>query len=157
MNPPSRDIQIIIVMAAVVILATAIFPSPSWYLTLVLLGVFILVSWRTRAWPDRVFYLTCSGILLVVACSAASTGEGLVVAWLLAGVIATVMGMIWSKKDIPAVLMFGSSTLAVALMIQLANHVLLPLLILGAATALVVAALAIRDYRFRKEHTGALL
>ena len=155
MRPLPPDSLITLVMAAVIILAAAVFPAPAWYLTLVLLGLFVAVYWLTRNWHDRVFYLVCSGALLVVACGTTSIWEGLAIAWMLGGIIATATGMEVSRDDIPAVLTFGACTLAVALMIQLSNHVLLPLLVLSAASAGIAAVMAIRDYRFRKLCSGA--
>jgi hypothetical protein len=155
MNPLSPDLRITLFMAAVVILVTAIHPTPSWYLTLFLLGLYVAVYWLTRTWHDRAFYLVGFGALLVVACGAASIWEGLIVAWMVGGSIAVVTGMTVSRNDIPVLLAFGSCTLAVALIISLANHVLLPLFVLCALTAGIAAILAIRDYQFRKQCSGA--
>jgi hypothetical protein len=155
MRPLSPDSWVTIVMAAIIILADVVYPTPSWYLTLVLLGLFITVYWLTVSRHDRVFYLVCSGVLLVVACGTISIWEGFIIAWTLGVIIATAAGMRVSRNDIPALLTFGSCTLAVALMIQLANHVLLPLLVLSAVIAGIAAVLAIRDYQFRKECSGA--
>ncbi|MGA2122679.1 MAG: hypothetical protein ABSG49_11680 [Methanoregula sp.] len=155
MNSLSPDRQIILFMAAVVILVTAIHPTASWYLTLFLLALYVSVYWLTRTWHDRAFYLVCFGALLVVTCGAASIWEELIVAWMVGGSSAIAMGMTVSRNDLPALLALGSCTLAVALMIYLSNHVLLPLFVLSALTAGIAAVLAIRDYQFRKQCSGA--
>ncbi len=155
MRPLSPGSRIILLMAAVIILAMAMYPTPSWYLILLLLGLFATVHRLTKTRDDRVFYLVCSGSLLVIACGTASIWEGLIVAWLAGSSIASAMGMAASRNDIMALLAFGVCTLAVALMIQLANHVLLPLLVLCAVTAGIAAVLSVRDYQLRKQCSGA--
>ena len=155
MNLSAPDFRITLLLAAVVVLVTAIYPTPAWYLTLLLLGLYIAVYRLTRSWQDRAFYLVCAGALLVIACGAAGIWEGLVVAWVVGGSIATAMGMTASRDELPALLAFGTGTLAVALLVYLSNHVLLPLFALGALAAGIAAVLAIRDYQFRKQYTGA--
>ncbi len=154
MSALAPDRVILVLMAAVVILSTLIRPGPAGYLAILLVVVFAITYRLTRTWPDRVFYLVCSGILLVAISGAASVWEGLVLAWMAAGVIATVMEIHVSAQDLPALLVAGSVTLAITLMIELANHVLLPLAILCGITGCVLAVMAIRDYRFRKQYSG---
>ncbi len=155
MRSLSPDSWITIAMAAVIVLAAAVYPTPSWYLAILFLGLFVTVYRLTGNWHDRVFYLVCSGVLLVVACGTTNIWEGLIIAWMLCGIIAASTGMRLSRDDLPAILIFGACTLAVALMVQLANHVLLPLLVLSAVVAGIAAVMAIRDYQFRKECSGA--
>jgi len=141
-------------MAAIVILGTIIRPVMTGYLSILLVGVFTIVYWRTRSWPDRIFYLVCSGTLLVAVCAAAVVWEGLIIAWLVAGVIATVMKVTLTAKDLPALLAACSVTAIISLMIDRANHVLLPLAILCGIAASVFAVMSIRAYRFRKQYAG---
>jgi len=155
MNPVPADLWFLGFLAAAVILVTAIGPAPAWYLSIILLVVFCAVFWLTRTRHDRIFYLVCGGVLLVAACGAASIWGGLVVAWMLAGIVATALGMTGANNDIVAFLAFCSGTLLVAVMVQLANHVLLPLFILCLGTAVFLFVQTIRDYQFRKQYSGA--
>ena len=146
---------IIGLMAAAVVLSTVLRPGMAGYLALLLVGVFALTYFLTLPRPDRIFYLACSGALLVAIAAAASVWEGLLIAWMAAGVIATTMGIQVTGQDLPALLAAIASTLAIALMIGMANHVLLPLAVLSGITGCILVVLVIRDYRFRKQYSGA--
>ena len=152
MRQVSTDHALIGVMAAAAILAAVLLPPMAGYPAIILVGVFAGVPRLTRAWPDRAFCLACAGTLLVAASAAASTWEGLGMAWLVAGIIATVME--FPMRSIPALLAAFLATAAITLMIEMANHVLLPLVILACMTGLIAAVMAIRDYRFRKHYSG---
>jgi len=155
MSALAADRVILCLMAAVVILSALFRPGPAGYLPILLVVVFAITYWLTRTWPDRVFYLVCSGTVLVVISGAASVWEGLVLAWMVTGVIATVMEVRVPVHDLPALLVACSATLAITLMIELANHVLLPLAVLWGTAGSILAVMAIRDYRFRKQYSGA--
>jgi len=149
------DRVIIGMMAAVVVLITLISPAPSGYLPVLLVGIFAALYWWIRNWHDRFFYLVCSGIVLVAVCGAGSTWEGLIIAWMVAGILATVTGVTVSVHDLPAVLAGGAATILITLMIELANHALLPIAILCGMTLGFLAVIIIRDYRFQKQYSGA--
>jgi cell division protein FtsW (lipid II flippase) len=148
------DRVLLLLMAAAVIAGTILRPGPAEYLAILLVCVFAAVYRLTRNRPDRLFYLACSGALLVAVCATASTWEGLFVAWMAAGVLAASAGITVSARDLPAVLLCAGVTLVLAWMIELANHVLLPLTVIGGITAIILAVMAIRTYRLRKEYAG---
>jgi hypothetical protein len=155
MNPIPADLWFTGFLTAAVIMVTAIGPAPAWYLTIILLALFVAIFRLTWTRHDRIFYLVCAGELLVVACGAVSIWGGLVVAWMLSGIVATALGMTGSRNDIVAFLTFCFGTLLGAMMIQLANHVLFPLFILCSGTAILLAVQTIRDYQFRKQYSEA--
>lgn len=149
------DRVIIGMMAAIVVLVTVIRPAMAGYLSILLVGIFAVIYWWTRNWHDRFFYVACSGVLLVVICGAISIWEGLIIAWMVAGILATVTGVTVSVHDLPAVLAGGVATILITLMIELANHALLPIAILCGITLGFLAVIILRDYRFQKQYSGA--
>jgi len=158
MNPPERTAYgFFAVLAAGVLLLTAASPSPFWYLFPLLIALFGGVMYYTRTWQDRAFMLLCAGQPLVIACGAISLYAGLFVVWLLAGIVLSAMGMFGSGPDRRFFLYFCGATLLIAAGIGQANHVLLPLLVLGAVTVLFIAVQTIREYQFRKHYSGAFL
>lgn len=158
MNPPERRVYgFFALLAAGVLLLTAAIPSPSWYLYPVLVALIGGVMYYTRTWQDRAFMLLCAGQPLVNACGAISLYAGLFVVWMLAGIVLSAMGMFGSDSDRRSFLYFCGATLLIAAGIGQANHVLLPLLVLGAATVLFVTVQTIREYQFRKQYTGVFL
>ena len=114
------------------------------------------ILFAVPAWQGRIFYLVCSGELLVIACGALSIWAGLFVTWMLTGVVLGELMMLEGKEDFSMYLLFCCITLALAAAIQFSNHVLLPLLVLAAGTALVLFFQGIRNYQLRKEVTGAV-
>jgi Ni,Fe-hydrogenase I cytochrome b subunit len=158
MKPAERmEYGFFAVLAAGVLVLTAAAPSPSWYLFPLLIALIGGVMYYTRTWQDRAFILLCAGQPLVIACGAISLYAGLFVVWMVAGIVLSGMGMFGSEPDRRSFLYFCGATLVIAAGIGQANHVLLPLLILGAATVVFVAVQTIREYRFRKQYTGASL
>jgi hypothetical protein len=158
MKPPERTAYgFFAVLAAGVLLLTATAPSPSWYLLPLLIALTGGVMYYSRTWQDRAFILLCAGQPLVIACGALSLFAGLFVVWMLAGIVLSTMGMFGSEPDRRSFLYFCGATLVIAAGIGQANHVLLPLLILGAVTVVFAAVQTIREYRFRKQYTGAYL
>jgi hypothetical protein len=63
--------------------------------------------------------------------------------------------MLASGNDWLTYAAFCGVTLVIAAGIQASNHVLLPLIILTGIVALFAAVRILRDYRFRKQYTGA--
>jgi hypothetical protein len=115
------------------------------------------VMYSTRTWQDRAFILLCAGQPLVIACGVISLYAGLFVVWMLAGIVLSSTGMFGSAPDRRSFLYFCGATLVIAAGIGQANHVLPPLLILGAMAAIFAAVRAIREYRFRKQYSGVFL
>ena len=158
MNPPERwEYGFFAVLAAGVLLLTAANPLPSWYLSPLLIGLIGGVMYYTRTWQDRAFMLLCAGQPLVIACGAISLYAGLFVVWMGAGIVLSTTGMFGSGPDRRSFLYFCGATLLIVTGIEQANHVLLPLLILGAVTVVFAAVQTIREYRFRKQYTGVFL
>ena len=143
-------------LAVVVILEIILVPVPFWYVTLVLLALVTAVSLLARVRRRLLFPLVCSGALLIVACAAANIGGGLIVGWILAGRIAASGAGTGIREKLVPLALYCTVTLAAAALIQAANHVLLPLIVLAGTGIVFVATLAISDYRFRKAYSGAL-
>jgi hypothetical protein len=143
-------------MAAGILILSALVSSPSWYIHLMLLAVVGIILYSTTAWHDRIFYLVCAGGLLVVAAGVMNLWAGLFVVWMLAGLTCGAQGLLESRKDYYALLLFWGCTLVIAAVIQVSNHVILPLLLSGAGTGLIIGIQVIRNYQFRKQHSGAL-
>jgi hypothetical protein len=112
------------------------------------------ILFAAPAWHGRIFYLVCSGELLVIACGAISIWAGLFTAWMLTGVVLGELGLIENKDDFSVYLLFGCVTLILAAVMQVSNHVLIPLLVLAAGAGLVLFFQHIRNYQLRKKYTG---
>lgn len=141
-------------LVAVVIGVAALAPTPAGYFNLVLLVLFGIVLYVTRTWHDRAFYLVCAGEPLVIGCGAVSLWAGLFVVWMLAGIVCYAMGIPVSGSERKPFLLFGCATFFITLLLQVSNHVLIPLIILCAVTALILAAKVVRDYQLKKQYSG---
>ena len=139
------------VLAAGVIGVTAWSGSPIWYLNLILLCLFGGISYAIRSWHDRVFYLVCAGEPLIVACGAINLWAGVFVLWMVAGIVCNAIGMLDFLMGIKSFVLFCGVAAIVAILIQVSNHVLLPLLILATGTGAILAVQVIRDHQFIKQ------
>jgi len=128
--------------------------APVGYINLILLVLFGSVLYLTRTWHDRAFYLVCAGEPLVIGCGAVNIWAGLFVVWMLAGIICPAMGIPVPGSEIKAFLLFCCATFFITLIIQLSNHVLLPLIILCAGTGLILTVKSVRDYQLKKQYSG---
>jgi hypothetical protein len=142
-------------LAAGVIITTVFLASPVWYLNLILLILVFGSLILTRTWRDRGFYLVCSGIPLVVACSLMNLWAGLFTICMGAGIVCSTLGLLESRQDLIRLGFFWGCSFLTALLIQISNHVLFPLIILGGITALFLAVRSVRMYQFRKHYAGA--
>jgi len=144
-----------IALAAGVTGITLLSGSPAGYLNFMLLLLLSGILAITRTWHDRGFYLVCSGEPLVVACSIMNLWAGLFTVCMLAGIIGGALGLLESRQDLGHFAFFCGSSALIALLIQVSNHVLLPLLILGSSAAFILAIQSVRTYQFQKHYTGA--
>jgi hypothetical protein len=142
-------------LAAGVIITTVFLASPVWYLNLVLVLLVFGSLILTRTWRDRGFYLVCSGVPLEVASSLMNPWAGLFTICMLAGIVCSTLGLLESRQDLIRLGFFWGCSFLIALLIQISNHVLFPLIILGGITALFLAVQSVRMYQFRKHYTGA--
>jgi|SRR5208337_39430 len=155
MNYQLPEYRFLIVLGAGITGSTVLLAAPAWYLNIALLFLFSGVLFLTRNRPDRGFYLVCSGEPLVVACGIMNLWTGLFAVCMLAGVVCGALGILVSRGDLESYALFCGSSFLFALIIQVSNHVLLPLLALGITTAIILAARSVRTYQFRKQCTGA--
>jgi hypothetical protein len=153
--PVRQDHGFFLLLAAGVLIFTVAASPASWYLYPLLLALTGIVLYATRTWKDRVFYILCSGQPLVIALSAVLPGAGLFAVWMLAGIVLAELGMLASGYDWLTYAAFCGVTLVIAAVIQASNHVLLPLIMLTGIVTLFAAVRILRDYRFRKQYTGA--
>jgi len=156
MNLPVRNDHgfFLLLAAGVLTFTVAAFP-PSWYLYPLLLVLPGIVLHATRTWKDRVFYIICAGLPLVIAVSAVLVWAGVFVVWMLAGIVLAALGMLASVDDQRTYAAFCGVTLVIAAGIDASGHVLLPLLIIGGLTTVFAMVYTVREYRFRKHYTGA--
>ena len=151
MRQEHRNYIFLGVLTAGVIGVTAWSGSPVWYLNLILLCLFMGISYAIRSWHDRAFYLVCAGEPLIVTCGAINLWAGVFVVWMVAGIVCNAIGMLEFSMGIKSFVLFCGVAAIIAILIQISNHVLLPLLILIAGTGAILAVLAVRDYQFRKQ------
>ena len=155
MNNLPLEYQFFIALAAGVIGITIFLAFPFWYLNILLLLLVSAVLILTRTWQDRGFYLVCSGEPLVIACSIMNIWAGLFTVCMLAGIVCGAFGLLESGEDLKYFALFCGGSFLVALLIQISNHVLLPLLFFGCIIALILFIQSVRTYKFRKQYTGA--
>jgi hypothetical protein len=141
-------------LAAGVIGIALLTPAPVGYINLFLLVLFGSVLYATRTWHDRAFYLVCAGEPLVIGCGAVNIWAGLFVVWMLAGIVCPAMGITVSVSEKIPFLLFCCATFFIAVIIQLSNHVLFPLILLCAGTGLIITVKAVRDYQLKKQYSG---
>jgi uncharacterized membrane protein len=75
---------------------------------------------------------------------------------MLAGVVLLELGMLEGKEDFGVFMLFCCVTLVLAAVIQVSDHVLVPLILLAAGAGLVLFFQDIRNYQLRKKYTGAV-
>ncbi|HII98426.1 MAG TPA: hypothetical protein HA272_03990 [Methanoregula sp.] len=141
-------------LAAVILLFSQLYPSPAAYAALLLTVLFITVFLVTRSWDDRAVYLALAGTLLVAVFSAASVWGGLAAAWMIALIIASVMDIRLTRASAKSLAIAACATVGVTLFIDSQNHVPVPLMVVCSAAFLILAAIAVRKYRFRKHYCG---
>ncbi len=144
-------------MVAGVLLITAMNPHPYGYLNLTLLFVPGIVLFLTRTRHDRAFYLVCAGEPLVVATGVVNLWAGLFAACMLAGITCGALGLLSLKKDYLLLVFFWGSAAIVTMILQLSNHVRLPLILFGVGIVLLIVIQMIRNYQFKKQYSGAHL
>ena len=153
--PVRRDDVFFLLLAAGVLIFTLAAQPPSWYLYLLLLALPGIVLYATRSWKDRMFYILCAGLPLVIALAAVQIWAGLFAVWMLGAIVLAALGRLEPGDDLLAYAAFCGATLVIAAGIDASGHVLLPLLIIGGLTAVFVLVFTVRGYRFRKQYAGA--
>jgi len=154
MSGITSDRVIVGCMMAIVIIGVSIKPGLAGYLSILLTVVFAFMYWLTQTRSDRLFYLACCGALLAAICASVWIWEGLLIAWMAAGVMATATGISLSIHDLPVLLVSVCATVAIALLVDMANHVYLPIAVLCGITFIVLVVMAIRHYQFQKQYSG---
>ncbi|PKL70585.1 MAG: hypothetical protein CVV30_04330 [Methanomicrobiales archaeon HGW-Methanomicrobiales-1] len=154
MKPLLPEYWFFMALAAGITAITIFQALPEWYLNMILLIIFFFVLMLSRTGQDRGFYLACSGEALVVACSITNIWAGLFALCMLAGIMSGVLGILESRQDFKNLAFFFGSSLIVALLVQVSNHVLSLLLVLGSIIILILAFQSVRTYQFRKYYTG---
>lgn len=155
MTPLLPEYSLLIVLGAGVTGITLLQASPVWYINFLLLLLLSGVLFLTRTWPDRGFYLACSGEPLVVACSITNLWAGLFVVCMVAGMVCLASRLLESRKDIGVFALFCGGSFLIALVIQWSNHVLPALLVFSTISAVILFVLSVRTYQFRNYYSGA--
>ena len=143
-------------LAAGIIAITAYVRPETWYLTPILLLIFLGVYALTRSWPDRGFYLVCSGVLLTTAAGSMNLWAGLFTVWMVAGTVCSSHGILQGPPDFRYFLIFCGITTAIALLIEFSNHVVLPLSVLTVGFLMVLLVQSVRVYQFKKHYSGGV-
>lgn len=149
------EYQFLIALVAGVIGITIFLASPVWYLNILLLLLVSGVLIITRSWQDRGFYLVCSGEPIVIACCIMNIWAGLFSVCMLAGIVCGAFGLLESRQDLKYFALFCGGSFIVTLIIEISNHVLPALLIIGCLTTIILLIQSVRNYQFRKQYTGA--
>jgi hypothetical protein len=145
----------IAILAAIVLSTTLVFGVELWYVSAVLILIFAGVYTYTYEYPDRGFYILCSGIPLVIECGLLSLWAGLLAGCGLAVVTCSALGILKTATDRKNFLIFCGIAFIVALVTELTNHVLLPLLVFSIAAGVVILVRSVKRYQIQKEFTGA--
>ena len=149
------EYRFILPLVAVIIGAVLLLQPATAYLDFIILLIFISVFALTRTWHDRGFYLVCSSVPLMIGAGMMNIWAGMMVIWMVAGTICTSLGILASREDMMHFLGFCGCVLLVTLLIDVSNHVLLPLLVLAGGVAVVLLIQSVRAYQFRKYYSGA--
>jgi hypothetical protein len=155
MNDSLPEYVFFIALAVVVSASALISGSLAGYINVILLLLFSGILIITRTWKDRGFYLVCGAEPLVIACTVTNLWAGLFSLCMVAGIICRAFGLLESRPDLRPFLFFCGSSFLIALLIRVSNHVLVPLIIFGGITGVILAIRSVRTYQFRKEYTGA--
>ncbi|HPS23895.1 MAG TPA: hypothetical protein PLM60_10890 [Methanoregulaceae archaeon] len=155
MNIPRHEYGFFLLLVITTLVTTVITATSFWYLPILLLILFSAIFLLTQTGRDRVIYLVCGGEPLVIICGTMNLWAGLIIQCTLAGIISVAMGFFESTWDQRVFALFCGILSLVTLLIELSNHVLLPLFVLGAATTVILAARSVRMYQFRKQYNGA--
>ena len=150
--PP--EFRFLIPLAAGIIAITAYLRPETWFLAPALLLAFLGIYAVSRSWPDRGFYLVCSGVLLTTAAGAMNLWAGLFTVWMAAGTVCSSHGLLQTTPDFHTFLGFCGITTAIALFIELSNHVVLPLSVLAAGLLIVLLVQSVRAYQLKKHYSG---
>ena len=142
-----------LLIAAVTLLWTAVISPGLWYVFLPLLLILLAVLHLTRSLRDRAFYLGSTGILVVIAAGTVTIWMGLVLSWLVGGMVMTSFTIPSKFTESSQYLLFAGATLLIASVTELYGHVFILLFVLGTAIGLSILALIFRDFRLRREYT----
>ncbi|AGB02476.1 hypothetical protein [Methanoregula formicica] len=156
MNTFLPEFRFLVPLAAGIIAITAYVRPEIWYPAPALLLAFLGIYAVSRSWPDRGFYLVCSGVLLITAAGAMNLWAGLFTVWMVAGTVCSSHGILKNTPDFHSFLCFCGITTAVALLVKFSNHVVLPLSVLTAGFLIVLLVQSVRIYQFKKQYSGGV-
>ena len=154
MKPVLWEYGFLGVLAAGVLALSILIVSAVEYTSIITLCLFAGIWFGIRAWHDRAFYLVCAGLPLILACGSINLWAGLFVIWIIAGISCNAMGIFKETSEIRLFVLFCGVTVLVAVLVQVSNHVVVPLILLSIILAIILAIQAIRDFKFRKQYRG---
>lgn len=154
MNIPTPEFRFLVPLVVAIVGVSAYLRPVTWYLSPALLLAFMGVYGITRTWHDRGFYLVCSGVLLTAATGSLNIWVGLVTLWMVAGTVCSSHGLLRNTHDMGYFLLFCGTTAALALLIAVSNHVVIPVVILLAGSTVLLLVQSVRRYQFKKHYSG---
>ena len=144
----------LMLIVAVTLVWAAVFSPSLWYVYFPLLGLHGGVFYLTRERPDRIFYLACTGILLAIAVGSVNIWGGMVLAWLLAGMILGSFAAHENVLESRSFFLYMTAVFLIAVMAEFFVNAFIPLVILCLLTAGSIIFLLFRNFRLRREYTG---
>ena len=154
MNSLHREYVLAGCLAIAVIAYSIASPSLIGYAVMVLAVTFASCLFLTGNRPDRGFFLAGSGVILVAASGLMNAWFGLAISWVIALIVMSGTGVLESREDLRLFGYFCAVTFALAGIIDLSNHVTIPILIIGGIFAACLAVMEIQQYRMRKHYSG---
>lgn len=155
MRPVPLHAWFFFLLSAGMVLVAALSASPFRYLPVLLTLPLGAVLYLARDRPDRLLYGVCAFQPLIVASGLLDLRAGLFAVWICGALAASLSGWLSSRQDLLFLLLFCAGTLLLAILAGFSNHVSLLPAALGAGLGLILLALVLRDYQFRKQYTGA--
>ncbi|MDN7024310.1 hypothetical protein FGU65_05285 [Methanoculleus sp. FWC-SCC1] len=127
--------------------------SDIWYLTVILLGAFVLTE-RTVHGDGRSFSLLCAGEAVVVAAAAAGIAPALLLQVILLAYFLRLEGFLTARAEAVGFLGLCGAVLLLYPMMLASHHMLLPVLLIGAVLAGAYIALWLSGHQLKTAYSG---
>ncbi len=126
--------------------------SEVWYLTVVLLGIFVLAE-RLAHGDGRSFTLLCTGEAVVVSVAVAGIVPALLLQLVLLAYFMHLEGFFTARAEVPAFLALCVAVLLLYPVMLAVHHMLLPVLLIGAVLGGAILALRLSHYQLQQAYS----